>query len=90
MEQAKLENAEQELSIALEVAVRVGNPTQLWKTLAVMGHLFQVRDQLDDARRVYGDALSVIEGVADDLKDNSLRDTFLNSSCVQEIRQKAQ
>jgi class 3 adenylate cyclase/tetratricopeptide (TPR) repeat protein len=90
LEQVKLEKAEQELCIALKVAVRVGNPTQLWKTHAVLGDLFQVRDQLDDAHRAYGDALSVIEGVAANLQDNSLRNTFLGSHYVQEIRQKAQ
>ncbi|UCE55630.1 MAG: hypothetical protein JSV31_09340, partial [Desulfobacterales bacterium] len=87
--QDKLEKARKELSIALSVAVRVGNPTQLWKTYAVLGDLLQVRDQLDDAHRAYGDALSVIEGVAAELQDKSLRDTFLSSHYVQEIRQKA-
>jgi Tfp pilus assembly protein PilF len=90
LEQEKLEKAQQELSIALRVAVKVGNPTQIWKTHAVLGDFFQVQDKLNDARKAYGDALSVIEEVAANLQDNSLRDTFLSSQCVQEIRQKVQ
>jgi hypothetical protein len=69
--------------------VRVENPTQLWKTHAVLGDLFRARDQLDKAHKAYCDALSVIEGVAANLQDNTIRDTFLNSHEVQEIRQKA-
>jgi class 3 adenylate cyclase/tetratricopeptide (TPR) repeat protein len=88
--QNELEKARQELSIALRVALLVGNPTQLWKTHAVLGNLFQVRDRVNDAQRAYGDALSVIEGVAANLQNNTLKDTFLSSCCVREIRQKAQ
>jgi class 3 adenylate cyclase/tetratricopeptide (TPR) repeat protein len=88
--QNKLKKAEQELSMALGVAVRVGNPTQLWRTHAVLGDLFQVRGQLDRAHKEYRNAFSIIEGVATNLQDNSIRDTFLNSHEVQEISQKTQ
>jgi hypothetical protein len=71
--QGQLAEAEQELSIALEVAQKLGNPSQLWKNYAVLG-----------------DGLSVIEEVASGLKDKSLRDTFINSLLVQEIRHEAQ
>jgi Tfp pilus assembly protein PilF len=86
----KLKKAEQELTMALGVAVRVRNPTQIWRTHAVLGDLFQVRGQLDRAHKEYRNAFSIIEGVATNLQDNSIRDTFLNSHEVQEIRQKTQ
>ena len=88
--QGKLAEAGQELSIALEVAQRVGNPTQLWKTYALSGALRQAQGRPDDARQAYVDALSVIEEVAAGLKNKSLRDTFMSSHHVQEIRQKVQ
>jgi tetratricopeptide (TPR) repeat protein len=88
--QGKLAEAEQEISIALEVAQRVGNPTQLWKTYATLGDLLQAQGRPDKARRAYGDALSVIEKVAAGLKNKSLRDTFMSSHFVVEIRHKAQ
>ena len=87
--QGKLEEANQELSIALEVAKRVGNPPQLWKTYAVMGDLRQKQERPNDACRAYGDALAVIEEVAAGLKDKMLRDMFMRSYHVQEMRQKA-
>jgi class 3 adenylate cyclase/tetratricopeptide (TPR) repeat protein len=86
----KLKKAEQELTMALGVAVRVGNPTQIWRTHAVLGDLFQVRGQLDRAHKEYRNAFSIIEGVATNLQDNSIRDTLLNSHEVQEISQKTQ
>ena len=88
--QGKLEEANQELSIALEVAKRVGNPPQLWKTYAVMGDLMQTQERPNSACRAYGDALGVIEEVAAGLKNKTLRDMFMGSHHVQEIRQKAQ
>jgi hypothetical protein len=87
--QGKPAEAEKELLIALEVAQRVGNPTQFWKTHAVLGDLLQAQERPDDARQSYGDAFAIIEEVAAGLKNKSLRDTFMNSQPVQEIRQKA-
>ena len=66
------------------------NPTQLWKTYAVLGDLLQSQDRPDDAHRAYGDAYLVIEEVATNLQDKSLKNTFLSSHYVQKIRQKAQ
>jgi hypothetical protein len=90
LEQGKLAEADQELSIALEAAQRVGNPPQLWKTYAVMGDLRQTQERPNDACRAYGDALAVIEKVAAGLKNKTLRDMFMRSHHVQEIHQKAQ
>ena len=66
-----------------------GNPAQLWKTCAVLGTFLQAQGRPDNARCAYGDAVSVVEEVAARLKDNSLRDTFMTSHFVEEIRYKA-
>lgn len=84
--QGKLAEAEKELMIALEVAKRIGNPPQLWRTYASLGDLRQAQGIPD---RAYDDALSVIEKVADNLTDESLKKTFLNSDHVQSIRRLA-
>ena len=55
--QNKLMEADGEFSIALDLAQRVGNPTQLWKTYVALGDLRQVQGREDDAHRVYRDAL---------------------------------
>ncbi|UCG79883.1 MAG: tetratricopeptide repeat protein, partial [Desulfobacterales bacterium] len=90
LERGKLQEAGQELSIALKVAQSVGNPTQLWKTYMVQGDLCEAQGQPDDAWQTYRDALAVIEKVAAGLKNKSLRETFITSKHVQEVRQKAQ
>jgi len=85
----RLKEALQELSTALEIAQRIGNPPQLWKTYTVLGDLQHAQGKTDETYRAYGDALSIIEKVAKNLSNESLRDTFLSSVPVQEIRQKA-
>jgi tetratricopeptide (TPR) repeat protein len=84
--QGKPAEAEKELATALEIAKEIGNPPQLWKTHAALGELRQAQGKADDARKAYRDALSVIDGVAAGLEDESLKETFLGSDHVQEIR----
>jgi len=88
--QGKLPEAERELATALEMAQEVGNPPQVWKTHAALGDLRQAQGRADEARQAYRDALTVIEGVAARLSDESLRDTFLDSEHVQGIRRAAE
>jgi hypothetical protein len=64
----------------------VGNPPQLWKTHAAIGELRCAQERAQEARRAYGEALSVIEGVAASLTDPQMRDTFLHSEHVETIR----
>jgi tetratricopeptide (TPR) repeat protein len=86
--QGKLAEAEKELATALEIAEEIGNPPQLWKTYAALGDLRQAQGKAADARKAYQGALAVIDGVAVGLTDESLRETFLRSDHVQEIRAK--
>jgi tetratricopeptide (TPR) repeat protein len=87
--QAHLAEAGRELDIALSVAREIGNPPQLWKTLAALGDLRQAQSKPTVARRAYREALGVIEGVAAALTDEALRQTFLGSAEVQRIRERA-
>jgi hypothetical protein len=90
LSQGMLTEAEQKLSSALTVALRVGNPTQLWKTHAIMGDLKHAQERPINACRAYVDALAVIEEVAAGLKDKTLKDMFIGSHYMQEIRRKVQ
>ena len=87
--QAMLPNADQELSRALAAAERIGNPPQLWKTLAAIGDLRLVQGRKDEARQSFARALDVIDAVGRDLDDAALRDTFPRSAHVQSIRSRA-
>ena len=85
----RLEEAETELTAALELAREVGSPPQIWKTLARLGDLRSAQGRPEEARRAYAEALSVIDAVAAGLTDEGLRDTFLQSEAVQNVRRYA-
>ncbi|HEY3080215.1 MAG TPA: AAA family ATPase [Chloroflexota bacterium] len=80
--------AEPELTRALDVARQVGNPLQLWKTLAALGDLRRAQGRADEAGRAYRGALAVVEGVAAGLTDER-RGVFLDSPHVHGIRRQA-
>ena len=86
----RLDEAERDLEAALDIARAVGNPPQLWKTLAAMGALRRSQHRGDDARAAYRDALAVIDDVARNLNDESLTRTCLESAHVQEFRRAAE
>ncbi len=87
--QSRLDDADAELAQALAAAERVGNPPQLWKTLAAIGDLRRAQGRDDEARQSFSIALHVIDTVALGLEDAVLRETFLTSPHVQSIRRRA-
>jgi class 3 adenylate cyclase/tetratricopeptide (TPR) repeat protein len=87
--QGKLAEAEQELSIALEVALRVGNPTQLWMTHAALARLFEKMKQEELEREQWKAAADVIKSTVDELQDKALRKTFINAAPIREIMESA-
>jgi len=89
MAEGRLDEAEQDLAVALELAHEVGNPPQLWMTYAALGDLRLEQDQPKEARQAHAEALSVIETVAASLTDEQLRNTFLASKDVEGIRRAA-
>ena len=72
-----------------KIAKRIGNPPQLWKTYVALGDLRQAQRKGEETQRAYSDAFSVIKEVAAGLRDESLREIFLNSDHVQGIRKLA-
>lgn len=86
MAEGRLDEAEAEVLAALEVAIEVGNPPQLWKTQVALGDLRVAQGRTDDARDAYGEALLIIERVAGSLTDDQLREGLLRSKPVKDIR----
>jgi tetratricopeptide (TPR) repeat protein len=83
--QGKLAEAEQELSIALEFALRVGNPTQLWMTHAAQARLFEKMKQQDLEQKHWQAAAAIVQSTADGLQDDELRETLFNAAPVREM-----
>jgi tetratricopeptide (TPR) repeat protein len=81
----QLEEAERELSLALEVAQQIGNPTQLWKTRAALGDLYKAWGRSSEAANAYQEAKTIIHEIAENLSDQVLQETFLASAFIQAI-----
>jgi tetratricopeptide (TPR) repeat protein len=90
MAQGRLDDAEQELLAALELAIELRNPPQLWRTHAAIGDLRRAQGRTADPRRAYSEALAVIEAVAAGLTDERRREIFRHSEQVQAVRRAAQ
>ena len=83
-----LDEAGLELESALDIARKIGNPPQLWKTLVSAGDLEGAHGR--EGRTRYREALGVIEGVASNLFEESMRETFVNSEHVRRIKESAE
>jgi tetratricopeptide (TPR) repeat protein len=83
--QRMVAEAEQELSSALEVALRVGNPTQLWVTHSALARMYESMKNQELEREHWKAAAAIIESTAGGLQDKSLRKTFINAAPVREI-----
>jgi tetratricopeptide (TPR) repeat protein len=84
------DDAETELLAALDVAIELANPPQLWKTYAAVGDLRRAQGRIEDARRAYGEALSVVEAVAASLADERLREALRHSEPVRQMRREVE
>jgi tetratricopeptide (TPR) repeat protein len=80
--------AETDITAALELAIEIGNPGQLWKTHEALGALRGAQGRADDAKAAYGDALAVVARVAASLADDQLRDTLLGSAVVGRLQER--
>ena len=87
--QEEYKEAEKEILKALEIARKIGNPPQLWKTYTALGDLRVLQKKKNQALKVYNEAISVIENVAGNLDDEVLRNTFMKSVHVKSIYKKA-
>lgn len=88
--EGRLKDAEEELWLALEAAIGLGNPPQLCKTHAAIGELRRTQGKFEDARRAFSEALSIMERVAASLTDERMRRTFLASKRFEETRRAAE
>jgi class 3 adenylate cyclase/tetratricopeptide (TPR) repeat protein len=79
------DDADTALQRALTFAKMTGNPTQIWKTHAAIGRLYEERHQPDAAHAAYAAARNVLDGITYRLRDERLRASFDASSSIQDI-----
>jgi hypothetical protein len=79
------DEAERALQQALTIAQVIGNPTQLWKTHLVYGHLYIAIRKPEIAQQAYGAARDVIERVKGSLRDPGLRASLEDSPLMRRV-----
>jgi hypothetical protein len=79
--------AEAEYRVALEVLERNPVPVTKWKVCDELGRLKLMLDDADGARASFTEALKIIDEIAATVKDDRLREIFLTSAAVRDIRE---
>lgn len=74
-----------DLNQALELAERIENPTQAWKTWATAAEFHAAAGNRSESARAYAEASAVVSAISGELADES-RQTFLESEAVAAIR----
>jgi tetratricopeptide (TPR) repeat protein len=77
-------DAEVKLAAALEQLRRYPAPLVTWKTYVVLGRLRRQRGDEDSARGAFAQAAAIVGEIAANVREDGLRDTFLNSTAVRE------
>ena len=83
------EDSVAELDRGIEVATDDGNPSLIWRALAASGRARAAAGDADGASDANRKSLEVIDSIASDLEDESLRNTFLSSTAVSALREAA-
>jgi tetratricopeptide (TPR) repeat protein len=81
----ELDEAEAAFGQALAIATEIGNPTQLWETHTVLGHLHAARQRPDSAREAYRAACRTIERLKASLRDPALRASLAAAPAVRHV-----
>jgi len=88
-EQRRFDEAVVALTQALELAREVGNPFQIWRTLAAYSDARRAQGLDDGAAALANEALVVVEAVATSLGDARLADTLRMSPLVVALRSRS-
>lgn len=84
--QGLVDLAEGEIQQACALSLEVGNPVQSWRSHAHWGKLLLAQKRKEEAESAYETARRVIESVAANLRRESMRRTFLDSSEVKGVQ----
>ncbi|MGH9939039.1 MAG: tetratricopeptide repeat protein, partial [Blastocatellia bacterium] len=85
-----LPRAETELKIALDLLRKYPAPPTAWRIHAALGRVRSRMGQTQSAREAFVEAAAVIRMMADNVSDERLRSTFLNSEAIREAIDGAQ
>jgi tetratricopeptide (TPR) repeat protein len=81
----KPEVARAEYQAALDVLDEYPVPVVRWRVIAGLGKLLSSTGDVEGSLKAFGEAKKIIEEIAANVSDNSLRTTFMESEAVQEV-----
>ncbi len=74
---------------AAGLAADIGLLGERWQILAALGRVYQAAGDAVQARTAFGEAARIIGGLAEGIKDETLRAHFLAGSPIQQVLQQA-
>jgi serine/threonine protein kinase/tetratricopeptide (TPR) repeat protein len=84
-EENDLAEAEKQCNLALEQLKEYPVPVLAWKSYAHFGRLKQQLGDPNRAREAFAQSAEILNAITGNIKDESLRATFMNSDAVQEV-----
>ncbi|MFL5586484.1 MAG: ATP-binding protein [Ktedonobacteraceae bacterium] len=84
------EQAINHLLEAVRLAADIGLPGEQWQIQALLGRLYKAIGQQVQAQTAYGEAATIILGLAEGISDEALRTNFLAGPQIQPVLQQAQ
>jgi tetratricopeptide (TPR) repeat protein len=83
------EQAIDHLREAAQLAAEIGLPAEQWQILAALGSLYKAGGEQAQARTAFAEAARIIGGLAQGIKDETLRARFLAGPQIQQVVQQA-
>ncbi len=74
---------------AAQLAADLGLPGEQWQIQAVLGSLYEAGGEPAQAHTAFGEAVTIIQGLAEGIKDETLRSRFLAAPQIQPVVQQA-
>src|SRR3989440_1274608 len=84
------EQAIDHLLEAARLAADIGLPGEQWQIQELLGRLYEAIGQQAQAQTAYGEAATIILGLAEGIRDEALRTNFLAGPQIQPVLQQAQ
>ncbi len=84
------EQAIDHLREAAQLAAEIGLPAEQWQIQAALGSVYETAGEQGQARTAFGEAATIIEGLAEGIKDEMLRSRFLAGPQIHPVLQHAQ
>ena len=75
---------------AAQLAADLDLPREQWQVQAALGNLYEAGGEQGQARMAFGEAIRIIQRLAEAIKDETLRARFLAGPQIQPVLQQAQ